>query len=66
MGNTLGEPNWPEFHDHRHDQAIWSLTTKRSVDQPVTTTPPPLPAPDTSTLPVLCAPYSLSVPDGAW
>lgn len=31
MDNTLGRPNYPEFMGHRHDQAIFSLTTKRSV-----------------------------------
>jgi hypothetical protein len=29
MDNTLGQPNYPEFYDHRHDQAIFSLLTKK-------------------------------------
>ena len=27
--NELGLPNYPEFYDHRHDQAILSLLAKR-------------------------------------
>ncbi|CAF1334692.1 unnamed protein product [Adineta ricciae] len=27
--NVLGPPNYPEFHDHRHDQSILSLLAKK-------------------------------------
>jgi hypothetical protein len=27
--NVLGLPNYPEFHDHRHDQSILSLLAKK-------------------------------------
>ena len=36
--NELGEPNYPGFVDHRHDQSIFSLLTKK-LDLPVFSTP---------------------------
>ena len=27
--NTQGEPNYPEYIAHRHDQSVWSLMTKK-------------------------------------
>ena len=29
LKNQLGQPNYPGFKDHRHDQSIWSLLTKK-------------------------------------
>jgi hypothetical protein len=29
MPNTMGLPNYPEFEDHRHDQSILSLLSKK-------------------------------------
>jgi hypothetical protein len=29
LPNTCGLPNYPEFNDHRHDQSLFSLITKR-------------------------------------
>ena len=29
LDNQLGQPNYPEFKEHRHDQSIYSLLTKK-------------------------------------
>ena len=33
MQNTLGKPNFDGFRDHRHDQSILSLLTKKRIQK---------------------------------